>query len=174
MKRCITHEKALDALTASQADANHAAFGSTQHCPSPGVLCPGHRGAAAPTFPLSAAPHSSCLLPHAWLCLCDSAPPGPGEDAAGRTCTLRHQELCLDPWCCPTAPSLGSREEQGQSGHSKAHLIPAILQQDPCPWMYQPSRTAGRHSKIRGLKLWLIYAPSLLFLPLFFSQKLKC
>lgn len=31
---------------------------------------------------------------------------------------------------------------------------------DPCPWLYHPSRTAGRPAQIRGLKLWLIYAPS--------------
>lgn len=62
-------------------------------------------------------------------------------------------------------------------GHSKAHLIPVLLQQDPCPWVYQPLRTAARHSEIKGLKLWLIYAtlpPSLPPFPAFFFQKLKC
>lgn len=62
-------------------------------------------------------------------------------------------------------------------GHSKAHLIPELLQQDPCPWVYQPLRTAARHSEIKGLKLWLIYAslpPS--FSCLFFpeAEMLNC
>lgn len=87
---------------------------------------------------------------------------------------MGHQELCLDPWCHPRGPFLGSREEQEKPGHSKAHLIAVILQQDPCPWMDQPSRTAGRHSEIRGLKLALIYASLPPFPAISFFQKLKC
>lgn len=59
--------KAPGAHTASRADANHAAFCSTQHCPSPSPLDGGLQH--SPT------PPSCCLLPQAWLCLCNSAGP---------------------------------------------------------------------------------------------------